>query len=121
MNIDKTKSSPAIARDLNALSATDIRAHHEIVTAAMLKEVKRWLTRGVVERMSKQGADNRIDPRWVIARKIIDGQRDGKGRLAVRGFKDRQKRENCCRCRLAVRRKGDLLHRGSAWLESLSP
>eukprot|EP00959_Pyramimonas_sp_CCMP1952_P328149 6870335-Pyramimonas_sp.AAC.1 len=43
--------------------------------------------------MNKTDADDRIDSRWVIMWKIIGGQRDVKGRLTVKGFKDRQKHE----------------------------
>ncbi|CAK0834374.1 unnamed protein product [Prorocentrum cordatum] len=93
MNIFKTQASPVIERDLNNLSAAEIRQHHDLVVAAKLKELKRWVSRGVVERMPKKDADNRIDSRWVIKWKIIEGSRDVKGRLTVRGFKDQQKNE----------------------------
>eukprot|EP00959_Pyramimonas_sp_CCMP1952_P305628 6395380-Pyramimonas_sp.AAC.1 len=81
MNIFKTQASPVIERDLNNLSAAEIRQHHDLVVAAKLKELKRWVSRGVIERMAKKDADNRIDSRWVIKWKIIEGNRDVKGRL----------------------------------------
>eukprot|EP00959_Pyramimonas_sp_CCMP1952_P418762 8772408-Pyramimonas_sp.AAC.1 len=92
MNEIKTQTSAVIERDLSILSAAGMKKHHELVVAAKLKELKRWVS-GVIERMNKKDADNRIDSRWVIKWQIIGGQRDVKGRLAVRGFKDRQKHE----------------------------
>eukprot|EP00959_Pyramimonas_sp_CCMP1952_P228907 4786317-Pyramimonas_sp.AAC.1 len=83
MNVFKTQTSPVIERDLNDLSAAEMKKHRELVVAAKPKELKRWVSRGVIERMNKKDAAIRIESRW----------RDVKGRLTVRGFKDRQKYE----------------------------
>eukprot|EP00959_Pyramimonas_sp_CCMP1952_P149234 3122474-Pyramimonas_sp.AAC.1 len=84
MNVFNAQASPVIERDLNDLSAAEMRKHHELVVAAKPKELTRWVSRGVIGRMNKKGADNRIDSRWVVNWETVGGQRDVTGRLTVR-------------------------------------
>eukprot|EP00972_Heterocapsa_arctica_P087203 12858117-Heterocapsa_arctica.AAC.1 len=56
----------------------------------MVEELRRWSGLNAFKRMPKGLARNVLDSMWVLTWKIIDGQRQIKARLTVRGYRDMQ-------------------------------
>ena len=80
---------PTIVRDVGALTSEELRQHRDAVSAAKLKEVKGLHDLGCLARFLRSRSRNRVDTRWVLAWKWVDGARIIKARLTMRGFKDR--------------------------------
>ena len=82
-----------IKRDTDLLTPQEMVTHKEEVQAAILEELKTWLKYKCFTRMSRDGATNIMDSRFVAKWKKTEGP-DGKPRrivrmrLALRGFKD---------------------------------
>ena len=77
-----------IERDLPTLSREDMQTYAKEVAEAQRLELERWINLKCFVRMPKTLAKNRIDSRWVMKYKVIDGKKEIKARLTVRGFKD---------------------------------
>ena len=54
----------------------------------MLAELKRWQSLGAIARRSRKYADNILDYCWVLKWEMINGNRQVKARLTVRGYTD---------------------------------
>ena len=79
-----------IKRDLHNLSPAGIRDNEAAVRDGMYSEIKQWIGFSCMRRMLKSRADNLVDGTWVPKWKVIDGIKKVKGRLTLRGFKDKQ-------------------------------
>ena len=79
-----------IEREMNVLTAEELRAHKAEVNTACLDEIKRWLSMDMFERSKRRDATYLVDSRWVIKFKLVNGVKMIKARLTVRGFKDRE-------------------------------
>ena len=77
-----------IEREMNVLTAEEIRAHKAEVNTAYLDEIKRWLSMDMFERSKRRDATNLVDSRWVIKFKLVNGVKMIKARLTVRSFKE---------------------------------
>ena len=64
--------------------------HSTLVDEAKLKELLALYKLGWYRRVPKLSAKNRVDTRWVIKWKAIEGERAIKARITMRGFKDMQ-------------------------------
>ncbi|CAK0838336.1 unnamed protein product [Prorocentrum cordatum] len=82
-----------VEREMNVLTLGEARAHEVEVRQAMKDELQRWAGLKVFQRFPKDQADNVIDSRWVHKWKEIDGKKQVRARLTVRGFKDMQSPE----------------------------
>ena len=87
-NTSGVRQKTVIERDLPTLSKDDLIKYSKEVHEAQRKELERWISMKCFSRMLKRDATNRIDSRWVLKFKIVDGKREVKARLVVRGFKD---------------------------------
>jgi hypothetical protein len=77
-----------IEREMNVLTAEEIRAHKAEVNTAYLDEIKRWLSMDMFERSKRRDATYLVDSRWVIKFKLVNGVKMIKARLTVRSFKE---------------------------------
>jgi hypothetical protein len=84
------KREIVVEREMNVLTLEEARAHEAEVRQAMKDELKRWADLKAFQRFPKDQADNVIDSRWVLKWKEIDGKKQVRARLTVRGFKDLQ-------------------------------
>ena len=82
-----------IEREMNILNSAEQQANWPKVQAGMLKEFRSWHSLGSWQKILRKHAKNIIDSRWVITWKLINGVKDIKARLVVRGFKDQQGEE----------------------------
>ena len=82
---------PVIEREMNILSADEIRKHKSAADKAKIAELMRWSNRKVFERIRRSQSSNCVTSRWVMKWKLIRGVREIKARLTVHGFKDRQR------------------------------
>ena len=87
------KREIVVEREMNVLTLEEARAHEVEVRQAMKDELQRWAGLKAFQRFPKDQADNIIDSRWVLKWKEIDGQKQVRARLTVRGFKDLQSPE----------------------------
>ena len=84
------KGTYTIQRDLPILTKEEDVRYKDQLGAAIMKERQSWYDRGSFVPILKSKAKNVIDGRWVHKWKIIDGTRQIKSRLRVRGFEDVQ-------------------------------
>ena len=87
-----------IKRESDLLTPSELKAHDPEVQAAMLEELKIWDRYGCFERVSREGARNVMDSRFVAKWKILEDEggcpkKIVRMRLALRGFKDLQAAE----------------------------
>ena len=75
---------------MNILNTAEQQANWPKVQAGMMKELKSWHNLGSWRKILRKDAKNIIDSRWVVNWKLINGVKDIKARLVVRGFKDQQ-------------------------------
>eukprot|EP00974_Lingulodinium_polyedra_P129602 11210679-Lingulodinium_polyedra.AAC.1 len=75
---------------MNVLTLAEARANEPQVRQAMLDELTRWYELGAFQRYPRKLAKNVIDSRWVLKWKQIEGTRQIRARLTVRGFRDMQ-------------------------------
>ncbi|CAK0801133.1 unnamed protein product, partial [Prorocentrum cordatum] len=87
------KHEIVVEREMNVLTLEEARAHEVEVRQAMKDELERWAELKAFQRIPKDQATNIIDSRWVLKWKEIDGKKQVRARLTVRGFKDMQSPE----------------------------
>ncbi|CAK0852886.1 unnamed protein product, partial [Prorocentrum cordatum] len=87
------KREIVVEREMNVLTLEEARAHDVEVRQAMKDELQRWAELKAFQRFPKDQATNIIDSRWVLKWKEIDGKKQVRARLTVRGFKDMQSPE----------------------------
>ncbi|CAK0831488.1 unnamed protein product [Prorocentrum cordatum] len=87
------KREIVVEREMNVLTLEEARAHEVEVRQAMKDELQRWAELKAFQRFPKDQATNIIDSRWVLKWKEIDGKKQVRARLTVRGFKDMQSPE----------------------------
>ena len=85
-----------IETDTDLLTPEEYYKHAKEVTAAMLEELKIWITHGCFTRRPRKGASNILDCKWVGKWKYAKAKDDPskkvriiRMRLTLRGFKDR--------------------------------
>lgn len=82
--------SVTIEKSLDNFTAADIQNNLAAVSESKCKEIKQLHDLGCFKRMLKRSATNRIDIRWVLRfKRDTENNVFIKGRLALRGFKDR--------------------------------
>ena len=81
---------PVIEKELTGLTKEELKQNAIPVAAAKFKEILGLKGLKCFERWPRSKSFNRVDVRWVITWKMIDGIRQIKCRLTMRGFKDRQ-------------------------------
>ncbi|CAK9013617.1 S-adenosylmethionine synthase 2 (AdoMet synthase 2) (Methionine adenosyltransferase 2) (MAT 2), partial [Durusdinium trenchii] len=79
-----------IDRNDDLLTDQEIRENAELVTQAILDELKTWQSFGCFERQPRAEATNLIDSKWVLKWKFKGDQRIIRARLCLRGFKEHQ-------------------------------
>ena len=79
-----------IEHDLPALSPAVLKEHAKKVEESMAKEWASWNDHGSFKPRLKRKANNVIGARLLHKWKIIDGKKEMKSLLCVRGSKDRQ-------------------------------
>ena len=84
------KQEVLIEKEMNVLTLEEARANRVEVQRAMVDELRRWQVLGAFRRQPRQGARNVLDSRWVLKWKMIDGRRQVRARLTVRGYRDVQ-------------------------------
>jgi len=77
-----------IEKNLDALSAADIKAHWPLVQAAIQAEIGSFHQHHVFERVPRKGRINIYSSRCVLRFRLIDGRKAIKARLTIRGFED---------------------------------
>ena len=77
-----------IERDLSELSSTELRDNQSKVDKSMAKEWASWNDHGSFKPRLRSKAKNTIDARWLHKWKMIDGHKEIKSRLCMRGFQD---------------------------------
>jgi hypothetical protein len=82
------KQKMMIEKNLDNLSAADVRKFWHLVEPAIRKEVKSFHDMGTFEITMRAKASNVCSSRWVHKFKLIDGVKSVKSRLTIRGFQD---------------------------------
>ena len=86
---DGSLSQATIVRDARPLTKEEVQQNKGVVSAGKIKEIRGLHTLGCFKRMSRHTSKNRVDTRWVITWKLVDGVWVVKCRLTMRGFRDR--------------------------------
>ena len=82
---NKTQSNMTVSDD-------EMRQHPEMVKAAILAELRRWVDNGSFKRQPRREAKNLLTSRYVMTwKRQSDGSRIMKCRICVRGFQDMHK------------------------------
>ena len=87
---DVYRLTKVIETEMLILTPHEVKLHKSRVESSQLKELLSWHNLGSWSLVPRATAFNVIDSRWVIKWKLIDGKKEVKSRLCVRGFKDRQ-------------------------------
>ena len=82
------KKKMMIEKNLDNLSAADVRAHWDLVEPAIRKEIRSFHDNKTFELRLRSKTSNICSSRWVHKFKMIDGKRQVKSRLTIRGFQD---------------------------------
>ena len=77
-----------IEKSLDNLTAEDVRRDWHLVEPAIRKEVRSFFDNKTFELRPRNKTANICSSRWVHKYKIIDGKRQVKSRLTIRGFQD---------------------------------
>lgn len=86
--VAKNKSKRMILKNLDNLSAQDIRDNWPEVLKAIRKEIASFHDLGTFEIILRSAAENICSSRWVMKFKLVDGVKTVKCRLTVRGYED---------------------------------
>ena len=84
----KGKVKRMIQKNLDNLTAQDVKDNWAEVEAAIRKEIKSFIDMKTFESVLRKVAVNICTSRWVHKFKMIDGRRVVKSRLTIRGFQD---------------------------------
>ena len=82
------KSKRMVKKNLDNLSAQDVRDNWPEVLIAIRKEIKSFYDMKTFEIVLRHEAENICSSRWVFKFKLVDGVKVVKARLTVRGFED---------------------------------
>ena len=83
------QGNPHIVKALDLLTKEELIQHAKEIVEVKLKELSSLHELKCFRRKPRRNARNVIDVRWVMKWKIMDSVRRIKGRMTVRGFKDR--------------------------------
>jgi hypothetical protein len=86
--VAKNKSKSMILKNMDNLSAQDIRDNWPEVLKAIRKEILSFHDLGTFEIILRSAAENICSSRWVMKFKLVDGVKTVKARLTVRGYED---------------------------------
>ena len=78
-----------IVRDVGALTKEELQKHKAAVSVSKFKEIQGLFDLTCFCRFLRSKSRNRVDTRWVVTWKWVDGERVVKSRLTMRGFKDK--------------------------------
>ena len=84
----KGKVKRMVQKNLDNLTAQDVRDNWSLVEAAIRKEIKSFVDLETFEPIKRFLAENVCSSRWVHKFKLVDGTRIVKSRLTIRGFED---------------------------------
>ena len=79
-----------IVKDTGELTKEEVKTNWPKILEAKMKEIKGLNELKCFTRHPRKTSYNRVDTRWVITWKLVDGIRAIKCRLTMRGFRDRQ-------------------------------
>eukprot|EP00971_Amphidinium_carterae_P136086 2696642-Amphidinium_carterae.1 len=79
-----------IVKDLHTLDEDEVAQNGKAVLEAQVEELKRWISQQSFMRIPISECKNLLRVRWVYTWKKIEGTRQIKARLTVKGFQDRQ-------------------------------
>ena len=82
------KQKMMVEKNLDNLTAADVRANWDAVEKGIRAEVKSLHECQTFVRQSRKSAENVLSARWVHKWKVVDGKRVCKSRMTVRGFED---------------------------------
>ena len=89
------KTKKMIQKDLDVLTAQDIKTHWEAVQEACRSEIQSFKDHGTYEVKRATDCPNTCSSKWVFRFKEINGKKAVKARLTVRGFEDLARDMQC--------------------------